>query len=412
MELVAKILSSNFFSIYSDMIRITNNWKGDAFAREKIDFNFFVKKRLLLLSKFQFKAIKNFNLSLCLRLQFLLQYHLISCLDEKSLQVYCQYLVKENKKLVFSIIQNEKNFDIIVKELYNRNYALMEFLIEIFYALKHNVDLFIRSQSVLNDFGFISFITSLISQIEFKNIDGNIYLDIKNQHFQQKEQFLCLLELIMFFIYKNKKCLIQHVFPYCNTVTSSPILDFLFTLPFQNTFKKCNTFVLRILEIVVINMNELVDDPTMYRHYFAEAFIGIIERYNLFDHDYFFLIVEMLINNKEYNTLKLILNRVDIWPYIIRNMQFRSRKTVCTTLIKITSCFLNELEFWPDNDSLKELLGIWVRFLNKNKYNVLSSCVYDVIQDVYQKSASYIESVLPSPDYFLFLNFVKPSIAS
>ena len=407
MELVTKILSSSFFSIFTDMIKIANNWKEEACPKEKLDFNIFVKKRLLLLSKFQFKPIKNFNLSLCLRLQFLLQNHLIACLDEKSLQVYSQYLCKENKKLIFSIIQNEKNFEIILKELYKHNYAHLEFLIEVFYALKNNVDSFLKIQGLLNSLGFMDLISSLLSQIEFKAIDNTIFLDIKNHYFLEKQHFMSFLELIMFFIYKNKNCFLLKIFPNSSTITKSEMLRFLFTLPFQSTFPKSNIFVLRIIEIIVSNMNELVDDPVPYRKHFVTAFNEVVEQYNLYNHPYFFYILEMLINNKEFDTLKVLLNKIDIWPYLIDNMNFESKKTICSSLVKISSCMLNKMEIWPDNEKLAVMINKWVRYLKKDKYNVLSSCLFEVIQDVYGRSGGYLEKALPGGDFAEFKRFVK-----
>lgn len=410
MELITKILSSNFFAIFTDMIKITNNWKKDGCLKEKLDFNHFVKKRLLLLSKFHFKPIKNFNLSLCLRLQFLLQYHLIACLDEKSLQVYSQYLCKENKKLIFSIIQNEKNFEVIIKELYNKNYAHLEFLIEIFYALKNNVESFIKIQTLLNNLGFMDFLCNLIAQIEFKVVNETIFLEIKNQYFKEKKNFLSLLELVMFFIYKNKNCFVLNLFPNSSTVSNSSILKFLFTLPFQSTFKQSNTFVLRILEIIVSNMNELVDEPEIYRVSFAETLAIIIENYNLFTHDSLFLIIEMLMNNKEANILKNIAKRIDIWSCLVNNMQFNTRKTISTTIVKITNYLINQLESRPSNEQFCTLIQKWINYLKKGKYNVLSSCLNEALQDLYQKNANYIENVLSPNEYQVLQKYVKPSI--
>lgn len=412
MELVTKILSSNFFSIFTDMIKITNNWKIDAFPKEKLDFNNFIKKRLLLLSKFQFKPIKNFNLSLCLRLQFLLQNHLIACLDEKSLQVYSQYLCKENKKLIFSIIQNEKNFEVIIKELYNQNYAYLEFLIEIFYGLKNNVESFIKMQALLNNLGFMDYLNGIIAQIEIKNIDGQIFLDIKMPYFKKRENFLYFLELIMFFIYKNKNCFILKIFPINRTVTKNLLLKFLFTLPFQSTFEKSNTFVLRILEIIVNNMNELIDEPDAYRNEFAVVFCDVVEQYNLFNHQNFFLIFEMLIHNKEDDTVKNILNRIEVWQHLINNMRFNQQKAICTSLIKTASYLLNTLDYKPTNDQFATLARIWTKYLQRCKYNVLSSCIYEALQLAHNKHCKYIKMILPAKTFLVLNEFIKQPIIS
>ena len=412
MELVTKILSSNFFAIFTDMLKIANNWNYNGEPREKLDFNNFVKKRLLLLSKFQFKPIKNFNLSLCLRLQFLLQYHLVACLDEKSQQVYSQYLCKENKKLIFSILQNEGNFKVIIRELYKGNYAYLDFLIEIFYALKNNVDSFIKIQSLLNNLGLMDLLSSLISQFEFKHIDGTIFLEVKNQYFNTKKHFLSFLELIMFFIYKNKNCFILKMFPKSSSIKKSDLLQFIFTLPFQNTFEKSNVFVLRILEIVVSNMNELVDDPMPYQQCFASVFCDVVENYNLYNHRYFFLILEMLMNNKEYNTLRTVMERADIWTSILENMCFQSKKPLCTTIVKISSCLMNQLNIWPTNKQLNVLIDKWLKYLNKNKYNILTSCVYGAIQETHNKSAHTLEKLL-SPSILLSLKgFVTTEVST
>lgn len=134
----------------------------------------------------------------------------------------------------------------------------------------------------------MDYLSSLIAQIELKNVEGQIFLDIKNQYFKKKENFLYLLELIMFFIYKNKNCFILKIFPISSSITKMTLMRFLFTLPFQSTFEKSNTFVLRILEIIVNNMNELVNEPDVYRNAFVVAFCDVIEQYNLFNHDNFF----------------------------------------------------------------------------------------------------------------------------
>lgn len=411
MELITKILSSNFFAIYSDMIKITNTWNVDVHVKEKLDFNTYVKKRLILLSKFQFKPIKNFNLSLCLRLQFLLQYHLVACLDEKSLQVYSQYLCKENKKLLFSIIQNEKNFEVIMRELHNRNYVHLEFLIEVFYALKCNIELFIKIQSLLNNLGFMDFLCGLISQIEFRSVDQMIFLEIKNDYFSQKKNFLNLLEIIMFFIYKNKNCFILKIFPNSSTTNKSAILKFLSTLPFQSTFEKSNTFVLRILEIIVTNMNELVEEPEMYRHIFAETLAEVIEQYSLQKYDNFFMIVEMLINNKENNTLKILSKRLDMWSPLIGSMQLSKGKAVSTTKVKIAGYLLNNLDLKPPNFQFIQLMKIWIGYLKKNKYNVLSSCMFESLQNLHEKSDEYIKKIMPSADYMDLARFLRPTVA-
>lgn len=408
MELVTKILSSNFFSIYTDMIRITNTWKGDTASREKFDFNSFVKKRLMLLSKFQFKTIKHFNLSLCLRLQFLLTYHLLVCLDEKSLQVYSQFLQKENKKLMFSIIQNEKNFEVIVRELRGGNFAYMDFLIEVFYALKLNVDVFIRTQQVLSGLGFMDFITGVISQMSFQAVGGQIVMDINNKHFQQKERFLSFLELILFFVYKNKQCFILHVFPNSSTLSKPQILNFLFTLPFQSTFKKCNVFILRLLEIMVVNINELAEEPARFREFYAGALVDVVERYHLFDHKCFFLILEMLVNNKESDILRTVAARVDVWPHIIGNMRLGSRKLLCATLVKITRFFVSQLGVWPNNANLRDLLRAWVIFLSRGRSNMLTSSVHAILADMHRRDACRIKGVLSPADYQVVLAVIKP----
>lgn len=411
MELITKILSSNFFSIFTDMIKINNSWKSDGMPKEKLDFSWFVKKRLLLLAKFQFKPIKNFNLSLCLRLQFLLQNHLVACLDEKSLQVYSQYLCKENKKLIFSIIQNDRNFEVIIKELYTQNYAHLEFLIEIFYSLKNNIDSFVKIQAILQSLGFMDFLSGLINQMDFKSVDGSIFLDIKSQYFSEKANFLSLLELIMFFIYRNKTGLILKIFPNSSSVSKSSLLPFLFTLLFQESFLKSNTFVLRILEIIVSNIKEVVDEPEIYRQDFADAFSDVIEQYNLFSHAGFFQVLEMLIHNKEDTTLKMILVRIDVWPHILNNMNFSGHKTLCTTIVKLTSYLLTKIEHMPSDDILITIVLLWFKYLQKNKYNVLSSCIFEALETVYNKYADYVQKVFTVSEYAIFQSFLKPTVS-
>lgn len=407
MELVTKILSPNFFSIYTDIVRIANSWKNDNATREKFDFNSFVKNRLMLLSKFSFKEIRNFDLSLCLRLQFLLQHHLLACLDEKSLQVYSQYLYKENKKLMFSIISNERNFKVIVKELWAGNYAFMDFLIEVFYALKHHVDMFVRTQQVLSALGFMDFITSILTQMHFTYIDGQMILDVRIKAFQNKKRFLAFLELILFFIYKNKRCFILHVFPNSSTITKAQVLTFLFTLPFQSTFTKCNVFVLRLLEIMVLNLNELTEDPAPYREYYANSLMDVVERYNLHKHSCFFDILEMLVNNRESNILKHIFDRIDVWPYIIADMQFQGRKKLCTTLLRVSSYLLATASVWPETDCLRNLLNIWLKFLNSGKNNLLTASICDIIRIMYEKDVVRIKDALEVREYAQLLCAIK-----
>lgn len=409
MELVTKILSSKFFSIFTDMIKVVNHWKLNIADREKLDFNSFVKKRLLLLSKFQFKPIKNFNLSLCLRLQFLLQNHLVACLDEKSLQVYSQYLCKENKKLILSIIQNKKNFDVILKELQNHNYAHLDFLIEIFYALKNNIDTFIKIQNLLNSIGFMDYFSNIISQIEFNDVDGVIFLEINSKYFSNRTNFLKLLELMMFFFYKNKNCFLEKFFPLSSTASKSSILKFLLTLPFQGTFQKSNTFVLRILEILITTISEIDDESLLYRKYFVITFIDVVERHNLFNNEYFFLILEMLIHNNELDMVRIILEKIDVWPLLIKNMSLIKKKSISITLIKISRCLLGQLEAWPSKDQLSILIGIWVDYLKKCRYNVISSSLSEVIQIVFNKSPNRMNEMLNECEFLEVATFVKPN---
>lgn len=409
MELVTKILSSNFFTVYTDMIRITNRWVNGTEVKEKLDFSGFVKKRLLLLSKFQFKPIKHFNLSLCLRLQFLLQNHLISWLDEKSLQVYNQYLCKEHKKLIFSIIQNDKNLEIVLEEMNNQNYAYLEFLVEIFYALKNNVDFFIKIQALITSLGFNDFLFSIINQIEFRAIDGLIFLEIKNKHFQERSNFLRFLELVMFFIFKNKNCLTSKIFPPLDAGHKPVLLTFLITMLFQNTFTKSNVFVLRILEIVFKNIIELSDNPQRKRKYFATLLMDVVDQYNLYNHDYFFLIFEMLINNNELDVLKIISSRADLWVSIINNMSFSSKKTICTSLVKISSCLLTQLDIWPSNNQFSVLLNTWVKYIKKQKYNMLTSCIFEVLQKLNDKSTDRIKTILTESDCKVLKSLVRQS---
>lgn len=399
MELATKILGSGFFAIYTDMIRVTNMWKDESTGRKTVNFNSFVKQRLMLLSKFQFKAIRNFNLPLCLRLQYLLQNHLANCLDEKSLQVYSQYLCKENKKLMFSIIQNPKNFEVFMRELQNGNVAYMDFLIELFYSLKHSVDMFVRTQQILSQLGFMDFVMGVIGQMSFTTVGDEIVLEIRNKHFQEKERFLRFLELILFFIYKNRNCFILKVLPITSSISKSQILTFLFTLPFQSTFLKCNVFVMRVLEIMVININELIEEGAVYREFYASALVDVIERYNLFDHKYFYNILEILVDHKEYSILRAVFNRVDLWPHIVRNMQFGARKRLCTLLVKLASCFLCQMAAWPESAEARTLLAHWVAFLKRGKNNMLTASVVELMKEVCRRYADRVEAALAPADW-------------
>ena len=408
MELVNKILSSNFFSIFTDMIRITNNWKPSDGAKPKLDFNNFVKKRLLLLAKFQFKPIKNFNLSLCLRLQFLLQFHLSVCLDEKSLQIYSQYLCKENKKLIFCIAQNDKNFEVMLREIQAHNYMHLEFMLEIFYGLRNTVDSFTKLQQLLNNLGFAEYLNALVGQFEVRCIEGRILFDVKNAYFQKRENFLNLLELIMFYIYRNKNCFMLKMFSVSSTTPKSPLLRFLFMLPFQDTYEKSIAFIMKILEIVIGNMGELNEESEISRTAFTAVFCDVVEQYQLYNHSSFFAILEMLLINKEVDTLKMIVGQVHIWPHIVANTRFERSKVTCISLIRLSTYMLDSIDSQPADKDFSDLLRVWLQYLRRGRHNLIASCIREALRVVNTKYGEKARELLLDQGTAELNSFLKP----
>ena len=389
------------------MIKVTNSIQEQHEISIPVDFRRFSNQRLLPFKEFTFAPVKSLNFNFCLRLEFLLNIYLKHFLDDKLIKFYTDFLRRENNKIIYSVLKEKENFKTIVKDFKQNKFTYVKFLTEAFYLLKRSFSMYERLQHYLNKYDLMGYLLTLFNGLRYEFIGGNICVVMNQPWLKKHKNFVDLLELIMLFVYKNRECFFLKVMPATSTIKKSSIVKFIFTLPFQVNFPNVNTFVIKIMEIMLFNINKLADDPGLHKKLYSRFLHQVVSKYNLFGHKNFMKIIEMLIKNREYGIIRDVLEPVEFWPYLEKNINFRRKKRCSITALKIVSFFLESKCYKVESAQLKEVLRRCLRYLHKRDGNILSGCIMKFIKFLRVKKGKEKGSYLDEEGLTMLKNHFK-----
>ena len=301
------------------------------------------------------------------------------------IKFYIDFLRRESNKLIYSILKEKENFKIIVKDFRKNQFTYVKFLIEAFYLLKKDSSAYQRMHHYLNKYGLMDYILITLNNLKYEQVGQNIFIVINLPWLKKKNNFVDFLELIMLYIYKNRECFFLRVMPASSAISKSSIVKFIFTMPFQTNFPVVDNLVIKIMEIMLFNINKLADNPDTYKKMYSSFLYQVIDEYGLFGHKNFLKILEMLIKNKEDTIIRDILERVNFWPYLDSCINFKRKKKTCISGLKVLSYFLEKKCYKVDSDDMTELIKKCKRYLVKHDGNILSSCIRKFFQFIRRK---------------------------
>lgn len=367
------------------MIKVANSIQKNTNTGFTTDFKRFSNTRLLPYKDFNFAPVKNLNFDFCLRLEFLLNIYLKNFLDDKMIKFYTDFLRRESNKLIYSILKESKNFKIIVKDFRENKFTYVKFLTEAFYLLKKNSPAYQRMHHYLNKYGLMDYFLITLNNLKYEQVEQNIFIMINLPWLKKKNNFVDFLELIMLYIYKNRECFFLKVMPASSAISKSSIVKFIFTMPFQVNFPVVDNLVIKIMEIMLFNINKLSDSPDTYKKMYSTFLYQVIDKHNLFGHKNFLKILEMLIKNKEDTIIRDTLAKVNFWPVLDGCIDFKRKKKTCISGLKVLSYFLEKKCYKVDSDEMTELIKKCIRYLVRHDCNILSSCIRKFFQFIRRK---------------------------
>lgn len=359
--------------------------------REKIpSFKEFSNSKLAKLKNFNFATVKELNVTFCLRLEYLVRIYLKGFLNDRHLKYYTDFLRRENQKLIYSIMKDGRNFEIIVDDFRKNKFSFVGFLTESFYMLKSNFKYFQRMQHYLNKYKLMDYFLELFAGFKYELVGQEVFVFVGLDYLKKRQNFVDLLELIMLFIYKNKECFFLKVFPMSSTIKRADIVEGIFTLAFQGNLGDLNSFIIKIMEIMLFNINKLADQPHRYKKMYSNYLMKAVDRFRLHSHPNFFKILEMLILNKERIIIRNVLEEFDFWKFLLKNFQPTQKKRLCISLLKVASYLVKQMDIKVEVKQMGELVYRCISYQNKRN-NLVSSSIRKFLGFFKEKKAEEIE---------------------
>ena len=255
-KIIQKLLQDDFFSILKDMVKARFNIEGKEIP-ERGKFENFSRDKREIFQSLQLGK-KDFDFEFMAKLQFLVQYLLKGCLEEKYVQIYVNFISNKQYALLKEIIKEPANVGVIVRNIKKRKFIYWDFLIELLYMFKNSPSNFLKTVKYLNDNGFMEYILERFLKIEFIKYEDFILMQITDLFFKDLRRFDQLLSLFCFYIIKNPKKILAMIFSLDQKRKGFLYLKNLLLIHLQNQFQKFSSITSSIVKLLLNNISSSV----------------------------------------------------------------------------------------------------------------------------------------------------------
>ena len=292
-----------------------------------------IKKRILMLSQFEFAKLKNFNLQKNLRFQFVLENLLQYEVEEADMRSTVQHLMDSHQTLLLNILSSKKNLQLIMRGILEGNYVYFEFLVEAFEVVRMKPKIYESVQENMLASGLTDCVLYLLSKFRFHSIDGILLLSVQDYYFKDATRIIAFLQIICAYVQLN-----PHAFVLKTSVSSAGdeprrIFAFFLSLLFQVSLPRVHKAAAQVLTNLLRNIGHA--NSSCFRTAFVEAFAGIAAEHGVARCEQFFDMYELFVDLQERDFFVDFLGNTRLLADAVARLNFRRAKLRSLQVIKI-----------------------------------------------------------------------------